>query len=113
MLHLPVSKYILLYNHYDNSEHSDLNGSVIYQVIGHAKCDSMCTCVSDKFMASSGSGARQARTQEKTIRSAVNPVSCDRGNVILDLILPLRRVQIDSCTDFPVLSAPLLFFRQI
>lgn len=54
MLHLPVSKYILLYNHYDNSEHSNRNGSVIYQVIGHAKCDSVCTCVSDKFMASSG-----------------------------------------------------------
>lgn len=30
ILHLSVSKYILLYNHYDNSEHSDrLNASVV------------------------------------------------------------------------------------
>lgn len=39
ILHLSVSKYILLYNHYDNSEHSDRNASVVYQVIGHAKCE--------------------------------------------------------------------------
>lgn len=57
MLHLPVSKYILLYNHYDNSEHSDRDASDIYQVIGHAKCECVCVCVSDKFMVSSGSGA--------------------------------------------------------
>lgn len=44
MLHLPVSKYILLYNHYDNSEHSDRDASDIYQVIGHAKCECVCVC---------------------------------------------------------------------
>lgn len=42
MLHLPVSKYILLYNHYDNSEHSDRDASDIYRVIGHAKCECVC-----------------------------------------------------------------------
>lgn len=44
ILHLSVSKYILLYNHYDNSEHSDCNASVVYQVIGHAKCERVCVC---------------------------------------------------------------------
>lgn len=63
MLRLPVSKYILLYNHYDNSEHSDRDASDIYQVIGHAKCE----CVSDKFMVSSGSGARQARRRKQSL----------------------------------------------
>lgn len=45
ILHLPVSKYILLYNHYDNSEHSSRSASVVHQVIGHAKCDRVCQIV--------------------------------------------------------------------
>lgn len=44
ILRLSVSKYILLYNHYNNSEHSDRNASVVYQVIGHAKCDRVGAC---------------------------------------------------------------------
>lgn len=81
-----MSKYILLYNHYDNSEHSDRDASDIYQVIGHAKCECVCVCrISSWFR------PVQELTQEKTIPSPVSPLSRDHGNVILDLILPLRR----------------------
>lgn len=44
-LHLSVSKYILLYNHHDNSEHSDRSASVVYQLL-HTLHVSACACVS-------------------------------------------------------------------
>lgn len=58
ILGLSVSKYILLYNHYDNSEHSDRNASVVYQVIGHAKCDRV-VCGLLRFRRSPGTHAEE------------------------------------------------------